>query len=111
MKDIDLENLTEAELIALHDAVIDRLHALHLVKTAKALSTLSIGQRVSFTDNSGEKQHGIIIRRNRKTMTVHSQNGRQWNVSPQLLSPENEVKNADRGNIVSFKPPQSERKP
>lgn len=54
MKSIDLENLTEAELIALHDAVIDRLHALHFVKTAKALPNLSIGQRVSFTDNSSE---------------------------------------------------------
>lgn len=28
---------------------------------------------------------GIVIRRNRKTVTVHADNDRQWNVSPQLL--------------------------
>ncbi len=28
---------------------------------------------------------GIVIRRNRKTVSIHSDDGRQWNVSPQLI--------------------------
>jgi hypothetical protein len=88
MHGIDLGDLNEAELIALHNAVVDRLHYLHQQKTTHALLELAIGERVVFEDNYGQPQAGIVIRRSRKTVTVHGDNGRQWNVSPQLLRKE-----------------------
>ncbi|MBB4233396.1 hypothetical protein [Rhizobium mongolense] len=102
MHGIDLDDLSEAELIALHDAVVDRLHFLHRQKTTHALLRLSIGERVMFEDNSGQTQAGIVIRRNRKTVTVHGDNGRQWNVSPQLLRKEKLAGELQSGELVPF---------
>jgi len=56
MHGINLDALSEAELIALHDAVVDRLHFLHQQKTTHALLDLAIGERVMFEDNSGQTQ-------------------------------------------------------
>ncbi|MEX2746397.1 hypothetical protein AB3480_35575 [Rhizobium mongolense] len=102
MHGIDLDDLSEAELIALHDAVVDRLHFLHQQKTTHALLGLSIGERVMFEDNSGQTQAGIVIRRNRKTVTAHGDNGRQWNVSPQLLRKEKLAGELQSGELVPF---------
>ena len=46
----------------------------------------SIGQRVSFDQQGG----GILVtlvKYNRKTVTVVTDNGQRWNISPHLLSP------------------------
>ncbi|QFI70610.1 hypothetical protein EKH55_5736 (plasmid) [Sinorhizobium alkalisoli] len=53
MHGINLDDLNEVELIALHDAIVDRLHFLHRQKTTHALLELAIGERVMFEDNSG----------------------------------------------------------
>jgi hypothetical protein len=102
MLGIDLGELSEAELIALHDAVVDRLHFLHQQKTTHALLELAIGERVVFEDNGGQTHAGIVIRRNRKTVTVHGDNGRQWNVSPQLLRKEKRAGKLQSGKLVAF---------
>nr|WP_234704975.1 hypothetical protein [Sinorhizobium meliloti] len=101
MHGINLDALNEAELIELHDAVVD-LHVLHQQKTTHALLELAIGERLMFEDNNGQTQAGIVIRRNRKTVTVHGDNGRQWNVSPQLLRKEKRAGAAQGGNLVPF---------
>lgn len=102
MHGINLDALSEAELIELHDAVVDRLHFLHQQKTAHALLGLAIGERVVFEDNTGRTQAGIVIRRNRKTVTVHCDNARQWNVSPQLLRKEKRPDEGKTGKLVPF---------
>lgn len=102
MHKINLDGLSEAELIELHDEIVHRLQFLHQRKTTHALLELAIGERVMFEDNSGQTQAGIVIRRNRKTVTVHGDNGRQWNVSPQLLRKESRTGETQRGKLVSF---------
>lgn len=102
MHGINLDTLNEAELIELHDAVVDRLHFLHQQKTTHALLELAIGERVMFEDNNGQTQAGIVIRRNRKTVTVHGDNARQWNVSPQLLRKEKRTDEGQSGKLVPF---------
>ncbi|WFU90804.1 hypothetical protein QA644_33405 (plasmid) [Rhizobium sp. CC1099] len=51
MHGTDPGDLNEAELIASHDAVVDRLHFLHQQKTMHALLELAIGERLVFEDN------------------------------------------------------------
>lgn len=48
---------------------------------------IKIGSGVTFDGPGGALINGIVIRRNRKTVTVYSEDDRQWNVSPQLLKP------------------------
>jgi hypothetical protein len=102
MHGINLDGLSEADLIELHDMIVDRLQFLHQQKTTHALLELAIGERVLFEDNYGQMQAGIVIRRNRKTVTVHGDNGRQWNVSPQLLRKEKRAGELQSGKLVPF---------
>lgn len=102
MRGINVDILSEAELITLHDAIVDRLHFLHQQKTTHALLELSIGERVVFDDRNGQVQAGIVIRRNRKTVTVHGDNDRQWTVSPQLLRKAKPVVELQGAKLVPF---------
>lgn len=102
MHGINLDGLSEADLIELHDKIVDRLQFLHQQKTTHALLELAIGERVMFEDNNGQTQAGIVIRRNRKTVTVHGDNARQWNVSPQLLRKEKRAGELQGGKLVPF---------
>ncbi|QPB24194.1 hypothetical protein [Rhizobium sp. 007] len=61
MHGTDLGDLNEAEVIASHDAVVDRLHFLHQQKTTHALLELAIGERVVFEDNYGQPRAGIAM--------------------------------------------------
>ncbi|WP_234907961.1 MULTISPECIES: hypothetical protein [Ensifer] len=71
-------------------------------KTTHALLELAIGERVIFEDSNGQTQAGIVIRRNRKTVTVHGDNARQWNVSPQLLRKERRPDERQSSKLVPF---------
>ena len=45
-----------------------------------------IGDRVTFRPPGQPQIEGMLTRYNKKTVTVITDEGRQWNVSPQLLS-------------------------
>lgn len=87
---IDIDGLSEDELVALNARIVERLRFLHQQKTTSALQEIKIGSGVMFEGPDGAMIQGIVIRRNRKTVTVHADNDRQWNVSPQLLKPSGE---------------------
>lgn len=40
---------------------------------------------MTFEGPGGAPIRGVVIRRNKKTVTVHAEDDRQWNVSPTLL--------------------------
>ena len=90
MAEIDIDGLSEDELVALNARIVERLRFLHQQKTTSALQEIKIGSGVMFEGPDGAMIQGIVIRRNRKTVTVHADNDRQWNVSPQLLKPSGE---------------------
>jgi len=83
--EIDIDGLSEDELAALNERIVERLQFLHQQRTAVALQEIRIGSWVVFEGPDGGPVTGIVIRRNRKTVTVHTQDDRRWNVSPQLL--------------------------
>jgi hypothetical protein len=85
MHEIEIDGLDEETLLALHARIVERLHLLHQQETAAALQAIKIGSRVMFETSDGRAIRGIVIRRNRKTMTVHGDDEKQWNVSPSLL--------------------------
>jgi hypothetical protein len=51
----------------------------------------SIGDRVAFTPQGRPPVFGVIVKYNRKTVTVVAEDGHQWNVHPGLLSHSNVV--------------------
>ncbi|MBZ5763839.1 MULTISPECIES: hypothetical protein [Rhizobium] len=85
MTDIDIDTLDETELLALNERIVERLHLLHRQKTDQALQQIKIGSAVMFETHDGITITGIVIRRNRKTVTIHSDDEKHWNVSPTLV--------------------------
>lgn len=85
MRQIDIDNLDEATLIELNARIVERLQLLHHQRTAAALQDIRVGSGVTFDGPGGVPIRGVVIRRNKKTVTVHAEDDRQWNVSPTLL--------------------------
>lgn len=46
------------------------------------------GDVVSFRTDDGQTVTGVLVRLNKKTVTVHTDSGSRWDVAPQLLTPD-----------------------
>jgi hypothetical protein len=97
---IDIDRLTEAELIDLNRRVVERLRLLRRVQAHRQMLEFSVGDRVSFQPPGRERLFGLLTRYNRKSVTVITERGEQWNVAPALLS-----RVVDSGTI-EVEPPQ-----
>jgi hypothetical protein len=97
---IDIDRLTEAELIDLNRRVVERLRLLRQVQAHRQMLEFSVGDRVSFQPPGRERLFGVLTRYNRKSVTVITERGEQWNVAPALLS-----RVVDSGTI-EVEPPQ-----
>ena len=49
------------------------------------LAQFAEGDRVQFTASDGSVKHGIVMRLNKKTASVRTDEGQSWKVSPGLL--------------------------
>src|SRR6266853_4662739 len=83
---IDIDGLTEAELIDLNHRVVERLKFLRHMRAHSQMLEFSIGDRVSFQPEGRPLQVGMLTRYNKKTVTVITESGEHWNVAPGLLS-------------------------
>jgi len=82
---IDLDSLTEEELIALNHRIVARLRFLREKRTHTHMLEFRIGERVTFQPSGEELLTGTLVRYNKKTVTVITDAGEHWNVSPSLL--------------------------
>jgi hypothetical protein len=83
-----LDLLTEDELAQLNHIIIQRLRLMQQIRAHGAMMTLRIGQRVHFTSSTGQLVRGIITRHNRKSVSLVTDDGRQWRVAPQFIQPD-----------------------
>ncbi len=99
---IDIDRLTESELIDLNHRIVARLRLLHEMRAHEEMLEFRIGDRVVFQPPGQAPVEGMLTRYNRKTVTVVTDAGRQWNVSPGMLgraAPPKETKLID-SNVV-----------
>jgi hypothetical protein len=82
---IDIDKLTEAQLIDLNHRIVARLKFLQQMRTHAHMLDFSIGETVSFQPEGRPVLTGVIAKYNRKTVTIITSNGEQWNVSPAFL--------------------------
>lgn len=83
---IDIDELSEKELIELNHRIVERLKFLESIRRHEEMIEFRVGERVSFSPPGREKQFGVLVKYNRKTVTVVTEQGERWNVSPFLLS-------------------------
>jgi hypothetical protein len=84
---IDIDGLSYAELLELNDRIIARLKHLDAADTIDAMMKLTLGSKVCFDSGKHGIQVGTLIKFNQKTVSVLTEDGRRWKVSPQFLSP------------------------
>jgi hypothetical protein len=82
---INIDALTEAELIDLNNRIVARLRMMQQMRAHSSMLNFRIGERVCFEPEGRPVVYGILTRYNRKTVTVISEDGAQWNVSPSFL--------------------------
>jgi len=81
---VDLTKLSEEELIALNQRIVERLQLLRSAKSLTQLGKFSVGMMVEFGTDDGRTVSGTVARLNRRTATIVTASGR-WRVSPALL--------------------------
>ncbi len=83
---VDIDKLTEPELIDLNRRIVERLRFLQQMRAHKQMLAFKIGDRVAFRADGRGAVEGMLTRYNRKSVTIITDDGHQWNVSPALLS-------------------------
>jgi hypothetical protein len=82
---IDIDNLSESELVSLNNRIVERLRFLHQMRAHSTMLEFGIGERVSFKPDDRPTVFGILTRYNKKTVTVITDSGEHWNVAPSVL--------------------------
>jgi ribosomal protein L21E len=82
---VDIDRPTEAELIDLNHKIVARLHFLREMRTHTQMLEFRVGDRVCFQPDGRAVLSGMVTRYNKKTVTVVTERGERWNVSPALL--------------------------
>ena len=101
---IDIDKLTEAELVDLNNRIVERLRFLHQMRAHAQMLEFKIGDRVTFEPEGRAPITGMITRYNRKTLTVITDDGQHWNIAPQFLRKpiSGENPHAERGNVFTL---------
>lgn len=80
-----IKTLGEKELIYMNRLVIERLKLIHQEKSTKQMKRFNIGEKIQFTDNEGTKKKGVILKLNKKTVSIYTDDGERWNIAPGFL--------------------------
>lgn len=100
---IDIDTLSEAELVDLNHRIVERLRFMNQMRAHRNMLEFKIGDRVMFQSDRMETVSAVLIRYNKKTVTVLANDGRRWNVSPGLLrKATSECPQPDTSNIISL---------
>ena len=103
---IDIDDLTYEELIKLNFKVVERLKFLDSMHTHNEMMQFSPGDKVTFEPHNRERQTGTLVKYNKKTVTVVTDDGEQWNVAPQLLSKikkeKQKTNKSKRGKVIKL---------
>jgi len=82
---INIDQLTESELIDLNRRIVERLRMLHQMHAHVRMMEFNIGERVSFQTDRHGRVEGMLVRYNKKSVTVVTDDGARWTVSPAFL--------------------------
>ena len=80
-----IKRLDEEDLLFLNRLIVERLKLISQARATTLMTRFTKGDRVGFQAPDGRMLEGIVLRLNKKTVTVATDDGHQWNVAPSLL--------------------------
>jgi hypothetical protein len=86
MRSINIDSLSEEELVDLNHRIVARLRFLGQMRSHSVMLDFRIGEKVKFRPTGRPELIGTLTRYNKKTVTVITESGEHWNVAPGLLS-------------------------
>jgi hypothetical protein len=81
-----IRRMNEEDLRFLNRLIVERLKLIGQARSTVMLSRFSVGDRVSFQSTSGERKTGVVVRLNKKTASICTDDGQHWNVHPGYLT-------------------------
>jgi hypothetical protein len=105
MTKVNIDQLSEEELIELNHKIVARLRFLRQVQSHAQMLDYRIGERVRFYPAGQPEVTGTLTRYNKKSVTVITDSGQHWNVHPGLLhkmQSDKAEKNPGKEPIVMF---------
>jgi len=94
---IDIDGLSLEELMQLNHRVVERIKMLQSMQAHVDMMAFNLGTKVSFETDHG-RVVGTLVKYNRKTVNVVTDDGRQYRVSPGLLSAVKDVDQTPSSN-------------
>ena len=99
---IDIDSLSLDELIQLNHRVVERIKFMETMITHSEMMQFSPGDKVSFEPPGRGRQIGTLVKYNKKTVTVITDAGQKWTVSPHLISKVKDIKSSNKNNVVKI---------
>lgn len=80
-----LETCTQGDLTLINHYIVERVKQQQADNKAQIMAQFQAGDRVRFNNKDGELVEAIVVKPNKKTVSLMSDSGTKWNVSPELL--------------------------
>ena len=80
-----IKRLNEEDLLFLNELIVERLKLIAQARSTSEMVRFTKGDRVAFHTQDGRTMQGVVLRLNKKTVSVATDDGYKWKVSPSLL--------------------------
>lgn len=80
-----IKGLGEEELLYLNRLIVERLKLISQAKSTVEMARFNIGELVQFESNDGRTLTGRVIKLNKKTVSILTNERQRWNVAPVFL--------------------------
>lgn len=80
-----IKRLNEEDLRFLNRMIVERLKLISQTRATTLMTSFTKGDRVGFQAPNGRIVEGTVLCLNKKTVSVATDDGHQWNVAPGLL--------------------------
>ena len=92
-----IRKLNEEDLRFVNRLIVERLKLISQARSTVMLAHFSVGNRVIFPTAAGDWKAGTIVRLNKKTASIATDDGQRWNVHPGYLRAESPQKEPAAG--------------
>ena len=81
-----IEEMTLDQLLDLNEVICKRIDYLRAKQDHHVMMSLRVGNQVRFASKEGKTEFGVVIKINRKTVVILTEDQRQWKVPPGILT-------------------------
>ncbi|RZR08178.1 hypothetical protein [Vibrio vulnificus] len=82
---MDIDTLTRTELIELNNRIVARLESMDELEVQAKRQQFTLGSPAEFVDDKGTARVCVVVKFNKKTISVSTANGERWNIPADRL--------------------------